>query len=225
MPVITCGWYNVDHLRRNPEWLFLFGDNYKRTGKGGQAAICRDEPNTCGIRTKWEPTNRHQAFFSDNDYKRCTAMIAEDLQPAIDRVKAGGTCVLPFLGIGTGRASLEERAPGVARYLQHALAVLVEAGAGQPSPDPIVINTRTAHTMQDMARTSHCYMTWTIWPPAPDHPKHFTAEPSTSACMTPMLERIVDPELDDLRFRLPRGLTRLAPLAVESGNFVETWAG
>lgn len=224
MPVITGGWYNTEPLRRNPDWLFLFGDNNERRGKGGQAEICRGRPNTCGIRTKWEPTNRHHAFFSDNDYKRCTAMIAEDLQPAIDLVKAGGTCVLPFLGIGTGRASLEERAPGIGRYLRYALAALVETGEGQTLPELTAISARTAQTMQDMARASHCYMSWTIWPPSDAHPGQFAAEPATAVCTAPMRERVFDPKLDVLRFRLPSGMTVTPALALEGEIHAETWS-
>lgn len=224
MPVITGGWYTADPMRRNPDWLFLFGDNYLRTGKGGQATICRGEPNTCGIRTKWEPTKRPQAFFSDNDYKRCTAMIAADLAPAMEHVQAGGVCVLPYLGIGTGLSGLENRAPGLFRYLQHALQLLVETGHGQPLPPTIEINAAVAMAMQRLARSSHCLMSWTIWPPSSEYPECYAAEPSTAESMAPMRERMLDKKLKDLRFRLPTGLALVKPLEVESGTFVETWA-
>lgn len=223
MPVITGGWYNTAPLRRNPDWLFLFGDNNKRVGEGGQASVCRHEPNARGVRTKWEPTRRPHAYFNDSDYKRCVSMITEDLNPVIAHIKAGGVCVLPFLGIGTGMAALEGRAPAVFRYLQHALRILTEFGENQPLPALIDINARDAQAMASLARSSQCLMSWTIWPPSPAHPQHYAAEPSTVACMAPMRERVYAPTLDEMRYRLPPGMTAMQPLTVETEGFVETW--
>jgi hypothetical protein len=42
-------------LRANPESLYLFGDNTKRVGIGGQAREMRGEPNAVGIATKNAP--------------------------------------------------------------------------------------------------------------------------------------------------------------------------
>jgi hypothetical protein len=52
--------------RRYPEKIFIYGDNLKAFGKGGQAII-RDEPNAFGIPTKRYPSWDDWAFFSDKE--------------------------------------------------------------------------------------------------------------------------------------------------------------
>jgi len=59
---ITVSW-----LRKNPTYVFVFGDNLERRGKGG-AAICRDEPNTYGSITKIAPNNEDKSFFRPEEY-------------------------------------------------------------------------------------------------------------------------------------------------------------
>lgn len=58
--------YTPELLRASPEKIFVFGDNMKRYGKGGQAVI-RDEPNAFGVATKRHPSMYDWAFFSDKD--------------------------------------------------------------------------------------------------------------------------------------------------------------
>jgi len=56
------------YLRRNPNHIFVFGDNLLRVGKGG-AALLRDEQNTYGFITKKEPNNIDSSFYRPNEYK------------------------------------------------------------------------------------------------------------------------------------------------------------
>lgn len=51
-------------VRAHPEKIYIYGDNLKAFGKGGQAVI-RDEPNAFGIPTKRYPSWDEWAFFSD----------------------------------------------------------------------------------------------------------------------------------------------------------------
>ena len=57
-----------EFLRKNPNCIFVFGDNLERRGKGG-AAILRDEPNTYGFITKKEPLGIDTAFFKPDEYQ------------------------------------------------------------------------------------------------------------------------------------------------------------
>ena len=55
MPVIYQKRICRDDLRRNPNAVYIFGDNEARTGLGGQAREMRGEPNAMGIATKRSP--------------------------------------------------------------------------------------------------------------------------------------------------------------------------
>lgn len=111
-------------VEANPDWYFVFGDNAKRSGKGGQAII-RDYPNTLGIRTKWAPSTAPTAYFSDNDYIDATYMISMDFIAIHACLVRGKTVVFPLAGVGTGRAELATRAPKIYEYLNQMLANLL----------------------------------------------------------------------------------------------------
>lgn len=102
-------------LRAEPEKLFVFGDNFRRSGLGGQAKEMRGEPNAVGIPTKRSPSRDENSFLTDerSDYwsKNCGKDIAKLL--VFD-----GTIVWPSAGIGTGLAELEKRAPRIWRAIQ-----------------------------------------------------------------------------------------------------------
>lgn len=59
---------DANFLRRNPDCVFVFGDNLERRGKGG-AAILRNEPNTYGFITKKRPRNIDSAFYHPEEYE------------------------------------------------------------------------------------------------------------------------------------------------------------
>lgn len=56
-------------LRDEPDKIFLFGDNLKRAGYGGQAKEMRGEKNAVGIPTKKAPNNREESFFTDKEFE------------------------------------------------------------------------------------------------------------------------------------------------------------
>lgn len=98
--------------------IFLFGDNLKESGYGGQAKEMRGEGNARGIPTKKEPANRPTSFFTDKEFETNKKAIDE----AFGKIPPGKTIVIPKAGIGTGLASLEEKAPQTFAYLNEKFA-------------------------------------------------------------------------------------------------------
>lgn len=111
-------------LKQNPEVLFVFGDNMKGLGYGGQAKEMRGEPNAVGIPTKWKPSTEADAYFTDDDFP----LVQPRIDAAFIRVKnhltRGGRVVLPAAGVGSGRAELHQRAPFILSYIQRWMALL-----------------------------------------------------------------------------------------------------
>lgn len=124
MPVIFQKMILRDDLSANPDVIYLFGDNDRRSGNGGQAAEMRGEDNAVGIRTKWAPSNTPKSFFSDKDAEEIMGMIDEDLEPVQEHLENGGIVVIPYDGLGTGLAKLESKAPQVAEFLSESLEYL-----------------------------------------------------------------------------------------------------
>lgn len=121
MPVIFQQMIYRSDLEKNPDVLYLFGDNDQRSGFGGQAKEMRGEDNAVGVRTKWAPSMAESAFFNDKDAEMIMAMIAEDLSELHEHLAAGWIVVIPSDGLGTGLSELPERAPQVNAFLESAL--------------------------------------------------------------------------------------------------------
>ena len=117
-------WIERVDLTNNPNAVFLFGDNTKRLGLGGQAKSMRGEPNAIGIATKWEPSNAPEAFFSDDDFILCSRVISGDFRKAFAARDHGKTIIIPADGLGTGLSRLPELAPKVNAHLEWMLELL-----------------------------------------------------------------------------------------------------
>lgn len=105
----------------NPKYFYVFGDNTKRVGKGGQAII-RDCDNAFGIATKIAPSLNDSAFFNDSDYESNCAIIDEDIYILVTQAAdSGAVVVFPSAGIGTGLAQMKERCPKTFAYLNKRL--------------------------------------------------------------------------------------------------------
>lgn len=104
---ITTELYTKSLLRQHPDKIFVFGDNMKRYGKGGQAVI-RDEPNAFGIATKRYPSRDDWAYFSDKEDEK--EFVLQDLRN-LYKLAQHKTIVFPEAGIGTGLAEMEKRSP------------------------------------------------------------------------------------------------------------------
>ena len=122
MPVIYQKRICRDDLRRNPNAVYLFGDNEARTGLGGQAREMRGEPNAFGIATKKSPYE----FWSDCEYFRNIQVINSDYSKIYLQKAPNKILVVPSDGIGTGLAELKIRAPYTFDYLQDQMKNLIE---------------------------------------------------------------------------------------------------
>ena len=95
------------YLVYNRNLLYVFGDNTKRIGLGGQAREMRGEPNAHGIATLWEPG----VPFLDEDIRTVLDIIGDDMGKLADKVEHYEAIVFPMDGIGTGLALMRENAP------------------------------------------------------------------------------------------------------------------
>jgi hypothetical protein len=112
MPVVRRKWITREMLRAEPDTLFVFGDNLKRVGLGGQAKEMRGEPNAIGLPTKRSPWD----YLSDADFGEVEAASRNDIARLAVHIRENRTVVWPEDGIGTGLAKLQEKAPGIARF-------------------------------------------------------------------------------------------------------------
>ena len=105
-------------LQSNREALFVFGDNERRIGLGGQAKECRGEPNAVGVATKRGPSMVYSELWFDTDYDRCVAIIDQDMDPVFKHLNEGGVVVFPMHGIGTGLSQLPRNAPKIMEHIR-----------------------------------------------------------------------------------------------------------
>jgi len=126
MPVITQKVINRSDLRINPNVMYLFGDNVQRVGKGGQAKAMRGEANAIGIATKKTPTQREDAYFSDDDFDYNVKIIVEDFVPAFKHIAMGGIVIVPEDGLGTGLSDMENRCPKTLEAVNYLIEFLDE---------------------------------------------------------------------------------------------------
>jgi hypothetical protein len=115
---VVTRYTDVD-VKANPNKLYIFGDNVKRIGTGGQAQI-RNNPNAMGIATKLAPSMDESAFMTDKDLSKNKAIIDEDIAK-IKAAATGKVVVFPKDGLGTGLAKLKEKAPKTYTYLKQRL--------------------------------------------------------------------------------------------------------
>lgn len=113
--------YRAD-LKANPDVFYVFGDNERRVGLGGQAAEMRGEPNAIGVATLAAPG----VFWTATDTERQCGVINRDLTRVIVALNRNQIVVWPMDGIGTGLARLRDRAPATFAHLQEQVAYLKE---------------------------------------------------------------------------------------------------
>lgn len=126
MPVIFQFRYYRDDARRNPDVLYVFGDNVARQGFGGQAKEMRGEPNAIGVATKCSPI----AFFGNEpaEVLAQNRSIDHDMKPLFAHLLAGGIVIWPTDGIGTGLSEMPRYAPRSFEHLEQKLAALIRVG-------------------------------------------------------------------------------------------------
>lgn len=119
MPVIYRKLITRKMIEENPDWLFVFGDNYHRSGYGGQAATMRGYPNSVGIATKRYPSMTEHSFLTEDDFSEWCDFSKNDLNRLLEHTKSGGIIVWPEDGIGTGLAQLSSRAPKIFNFIEN----------------------------------------------------------------------------------------------------------
>lgn len=114
------------HVRANRNVFYLFGDNMAGKGFGGQAAEMRGERNAIGVPTKFLPSMKPEAFFSDDhpDNLFVRTVINDAFVMARAYLKMGYHIVIPADGLGTGRAELPQRAPKILALIEKRIAEL-----------------------------------------------------------------------------------------------------
>ena len=116
----------ISHLNIiNQDKIFVFGDNNLRIGKGGQAII-RDLPNSIGIRTKKEPSNKPTAYYKDEEFEINSKYILEDILKIKHLQLSGKTIVFSNGGYGTGLAALKQKSPITFHFLVECLRYFFE---------------------------------------------------------------------------------------------------
>lgn len=114
----------ITMVDEHPDKIFLFGDNDKGTGYGGQAKEMRNKANTIGIPTKKLPDTTPESYYTDAELDDNKKKINASIKLVINEIKKGKTIVIPSAGIGTGLAKLREKAPKTFSFLQGTLKAL-----------------------------------------------------------------------------------------------------
>ena len=117
MPITYQKFITRQDVCDNRDAFYVFGDNVRRIGYGGQAKEMRGEPNAIGVATKWEPSNRPNAFF--NDTPACRQQVERDLVAVLRQLERGKIVVVPTDGIGTGLARLPFVAPKLNAFINN----------------------------------------------------------------------------------------------------------
>jgi hypothetical protein len=118
-------YWTVKDVKNHPDYLFIFGDNDIKRGRGGQAII-RDEPNAIGIPTKKYPTRKLNAYYTDKEYEENKKKINLSIQIILKEFMKDTytTLIIPKDGFGTGLAKLHEKAPKTFKYLEKKVKAL-----------------------------------------------------------------------------------------------------
>ncbi|AYV83973.1 MAG: hypothetical protein Hyperionvirus15_11 [Hyperionvirus sp.] len=110
--------WTLSDVRRYSKFLFVFGDNDIRRGKGGQAII-RDEPNAMGVPSKKRPSGEMGAFYFDEEFDENVRKIKGAIGDIVERLRSGEFegIIVSKDGIGTGLAKLPDYAPRTYKFL------------------------------------------------------------------------------------------------------------
>ena len=130
-------WNPEDVYQAGDDFVWVFGDNMKRMGLGGQACI-RHCGHTIGLRTKNSPsTSSVSDFFSDAFMAKNKKVINEDIGKIFSAWKSGKNIVLSANGYGNGLAEMDRRATFSWLYLVHRLAAFERYVLDLPLPRKI----------------------------------------------------------------------------------------
>jgi len=105
---LTMKRFDVEVCEKNPDKLFVFGDNTCKKGTAGQACI-RFCQNSIGIPTKRRPSMKEDAFMMDHacDIKS----VLHAISALVNASREYEEVVFPEDGLGTGLAEMPTRSP------------------------------------------------------------------------------------------------------------------
>ena len=126
--ILYGGHYSVDLCRQYPKFIWVFGDNLKGFGMGGQAII-RNEPNAVGIPTKRTPDNGPTAFFDDGNTADWLALIMKTRY--VEELIRKQRVVIPVtseqrISLGCGLANLPYHGPLMYAFLERWMQQMME---------------------------------------------------------------------------------------------------
>lgn len=118
--IVQEDWYSLRQCEKNPQTLYVFGDNTEETGSGGQAQI-RYASNSIGIPTKRKPSMSEDSFFDDSivQFLKVEQAISNILAELLKG--AYTTIVFPADGLGSGLSKMPEKSPILFDYIQDRL--------------------------------------------------------------------------------------------------------
>jgi len=129
--IVFVKWITRDMVRAEPDARFVFGDNTRRMGLGGQAGAMRGEPNAIGVATKRAPGGMSMDYFEAGN-SADLAVIDADIDRVVAALLEGRTVYVPRDGLGTGLSELPTRAPELHQHIINRFRALVPAGADFP---------------------------------------------------------------------------------------------
>jgi len=126
---IWKGYWTLHDVKSHSDYIFIFGDNDIKAGKGGQAII-RGEKNAMGIPTKKFPGYNKSAYYTDDELQMNKNKIDNAVNNIVHKLKNKNMLykgiVLPEDGLGTGLADLQNKAPKTFEYLNKKVIDLVK---------------------------------------------------------------------------------------------------
>ena len=113
MFIVQKEWITEQQMLSAPEktW-FVFGDNQRRVGFGGQAKVMRGKPNAIGVATCKLP-GRPLSDSDPNDFQ----ILGQDLSRVESRLFIGENVIFPGDGIGTGLSDMARACPKLFAFL------------------------------------------------------------------------------------------------------------
>jgi hypothetical protein len=88
-------------LNENPELIFCYGDNLKRVGTGGAAAL-RHHSRAVGFITKKEPNNQDSSFYRPEEYEE---VFGKELEKLCQIIKDKPSSIFLISKLGGGLAN------------------------------------------------------------------------------------------------------------------------
>ncbi len=125
MIIVQKEWYSVEQCMTNPLNLYIFGDNTKRVGKGGQAQI-RNCSNSFGIATKLAPSMDSNSFFKDDI--ESLEFVEKDIKQLLQTMKDYKNVVFPYDQLGSGLSDMPNKCPLLYRRLNRMLNKYFKVG-------------------------------------------------------------------------------------------------